>query len=198
MREYETTIIIQPEISEEGSAAILSRLDGILESNDAIRLICHDFGKRKLAYEIDKFQKGHYYMLSFLHDGQVVPEIERSMRLDESVLRFLTVQAEEEVKDIEARKAECKELEEAQTKRAAEKAARDAEEERERREAEATRAAEQAAAAEADETEEGEEAPASAAADAEGEEAVKPAAAAEASADAEPAAEEAAEEEDDK
>ncbi len=66
MREYETTFIVQPEISDEGSQAILAKLDGILESGDATRLMCEDHGKRKLAYEIRKFHKGHYYTLQFL------------------------------------------------------------------------------------------------------------------------------------
>ena len=82
MREYELNIIVQPEISEEGSAAILGRLDAALESS-SIRLCCDDLGKRKLAYEISRFQKGHYYLLSFLDDGQAVPDLERMLRLDE-------------------------------------------------------------------------------------------------------------------
>jgi len=181
VREYETTFIVQPEISDEGSAAILAKLDGILESAEAVRLICHDLGKRKLAYEINKFHKGHYYMLSFANDGQVVPELERSLRLDESILRFLTIQAEEEIADIEARKVECKELEDQQEKRAAERAAREAEEERDRREAEARATAEAAVAAEAAAV-----AAAAAPADAEGEAA--PEAAPEAAAEAAPEA----------
>ena len=136
MREYETTFIVQPEISDEGSQAILGKLDGILETGGATRLMCEDHGKRKLAYEIRKFHKGHYYTLMFLDEGQVVPDLERVLRLDESVLRFLTILAEPEVTDIEARKAVAAEAEVEQTKRAAERAAREAEEAAARREAE--------------------------------------------------------------
>ena len=49
-----------------------------------------------------KFHKGHYYTLQFLNDGQVVPDLERVLRLEESVLRFLTILADEEVTDVEA------------------------------------------------------------------------------------------------
>ena len=105
MREYELTVIIQPEISEEGSATILGRLDESLEANSSIRLLCDDLGKRKLAYEINRFQKGHYHLLSFLDAGPVVPELERILRLEESVLRFLTVKVDEKVADIDARVA---------------------------------------------------------------------------------------------
>ena len=75
MREYETTFIVQPEISDEGSQAILDRLNGVLEAGGSTRLMCEDLGKRKLAYEIRKFHKGHYYMLFYLDEGKVVPDL---------------------------------------------------------------------------------------------------------------------------
>lgn len=162
MREYEATFIVQPEISDEGAQAILAKLDGVLEAGGATRLMCEDHGKRKLAYEIRKFQKGHYYTLQFLNDGQVVPDLERVLRLEESVLRFLTILADEEVADIEARKAVAAEAEVEQAKRAAERAAREAEEAAARREQEeaerqaaAAQAAEAAEAAEAGEAGDG-------------------------------------------
>ena len=136
MREYETTFIVQPEISDEGGQAILSKLDGILKTGGATRLMCEDHGKRKLAYEVRKFHKGHYYTLMFLDEGTVVPDLERVLRLEESVLRFLTILAEEEVADVEARKAEASAAEEEQTKRAEERAVREAEEATARRVAE--------------------------------------------------------------
>jgi len=137
MREYETTFIIQPEISEEGSKAILEKLDSMIERSGDVRLCLEDHGKRKLAYEIRKFHKGHYYTLSYLGEGRSVPEIERALRLEESVLRFLTIQAQEAVLDVEARKAAAAEFEADQARRAAERAAREAEEARAREEAEA-------------------------------------------------------------
>lgn len=154
MREYETTFIVQPEISDEGSLAILSKLDGILKTGGATRLMCEDHGKRKLAYEVRKFHKGHYYTLMFLDEGTVVPDLERVLRLEESVLRFLTILAEEEVADVEARKTEASAAEQEQTKRAEERAVREAEEatarrvaEEAEREAGLLRAAEEAEAA---------------------------------------------------
>ena len=128
MREYETTFIIQPEISEEGIAQIQQRLDSVLERQKAIRLLYDDMGRRKLAYEIRNFQKGHYWTLFYLDTGAAVPELERTLRLDDSVLRYLTVLANEEVEDVAARKAEALEQERIRAERAAERAAREAEE----------------------------------------------------------------------
>ena len=137
MREYETTFIVQPEISDEGLTAIFERLDGILGSQESIRLMYDDQGRRRLAYEIENFQKGRYVTLMYLDEGKVVSDLERSLRLDDSVLRFLTVQVEDDVLDIEARTLEAAELERVRAQKAAERAAREAEE--------ATRAAEAAA-----------------------------------------------------
>ena len=138
MREYEFTFVVQPEISDEGVQAISQRFEGILAQHASEKLFYEDWGRRRLAYEIKKFQKGHYQVLHFLSDGKVVPELERSARLDDSILRFLTVLANDDVADIEARRSEAVVLEEERKKRAAEKAVRDAEE--------AARAAEEASA----------------------------------------------------
>ncbi len=146
MREYETTFIVQPEISDEGLQAICERLDGIVEKHGAVRLFYDDMGRRRLAYEIRNFQKGQYMTLFYLDDGRAVPEIERALRLDDAVLRFLTVLANEDVRDIEARKAEAAEIERVRAERAAERAAREAKD-AEREAEEAAREAEEAALA---------------------------------------------------
>ncbi|TFG91490.1 MAG: 30S ribosomal protein S6, partial [Myxococcales bacterium] len=90
VREFETTFIVQPEITDEGLQAIRGRLDAVLARHGAVRLMCDDLGRKRLAYEIRKFQKGHYLELLYLDHGAVVPEVERALRLDDSVLRFLT------------------------------------------------------------------------------------------------------------
>jgi small subunit ribosomal protein S6 len=136
LREYEFTFVVQPEISDDGVQAISQRFEGILANHGSEKLFYEDWGRRRLAYEIKNFQKGHYQVLHFLSDGKVVPELERSARLDDSILRFLTVLANDEVEDISARRSEAVVFEEERKKRAAEKAVRDAEE--------AARAAEEA------------------------------------------------------
>ena len=152
MHEYDTTFIVQPKITEEGREALILKLGELLQSSGALPLEVDDMGKRKLAYEIRDFQKGHYLALCYLDDGKVVSELERTMRLDESVLRFLTVRKQDEVIDVETRKARAVEAERIRKERAVERAARENEEraarEAARIEAEAE-AAQRAAAAEA-------------------------------------------------
>ena len=154
MREYETTLIIQPEISDEGVGTLQERLDGILEGFGTIRLIYDDLGKRRLAYEIQNFQKGRYVMLRFLDEGSNIKPLERALGLEDSIIRFLTVQVNDAVEDVAARQAEAAEEERIRAEKAAERAAREAEEaerqkveEAERQQAEAAEAEKRAAAA---------------------------------------------------
>ena len=153
MREYEATLIVQPEISDEGVGTLQERLDGILEGLGAIRLIYDDLGKRRLAYEIQNFQKGRYVMLRFLDDGSNIKGLERALGLEDSIIRFLTVQVSDAVEDVAARQAEAAEEERLRAEKAAERAAREAEEaerqrveEAERQQAEAAETEKRAAA----------------------------------------------------
>jgi small subunit ribosomal protein S6 len=160
VREYETTLIVQPEISDEGIASLQQRLDGTLANTKGIRLLYDDLGKKRLAYEIKNFQKGRYVMLRFLDEGAAIPGLERALRLEDSVIRFLTIQVNDHVEDVPARQAAAAEEQRIRAEKAAERAIRAAEEaermEKERGEAELRATAERElhdAKAEDDETE---------------------------------------------
>jgi small subunit ribosomal protein S6 len=131
VREYETTFVVQPEISDESCQDLCQRVNGVLERVGAIPLLHDDQGKRRLAYEIQKFQKGRYVTAYYLDvEGKGVAEIERLLRIEESILRFLTVLRPGEVTDIEKRKVEAAEEQRVRAERARERAAREAEEDR--------------------------------------------------------------------
>jgi small subunit ribosomal protein S6 len=128
VREYETTLIVQPEISDEGIETLRDRLDGVLEKGGALRLLYDDLGKRRMAYEIQNFQKGRYVMLQFLDEGGIISDLERALRLEDSVIRFMIVQVNDLVEDVPARQALAVEQERIRAQKAAERAAREAEE----------------------------------------------------------------------
>jgi small subunit ribosomal protein S6 len=134
VREYELVYIIQPDAPPEKEKDLRTRIDGFVSRAEGITLLWDDWGKRKLSYEINKFQKGHYVFGSFLGAGPAIPEIERLLRLDSDVLRFLTVKVSDRVADVEARVAEARKEEAERAKRReerekleAERAAREAE-----------------------------------------------------------------------
>ena len=89
--EYETIIIVRPDIEDSSVAAIAEKLEQILTSNEGHVLDREDWGNRKLAYPIRKHQKGHFLRLNFLAPATLVAEIERRIRNEDQVVRFMTV-----------------------------------------------------------------------------------------------------------
>jgi len=100
LREYEFVYVIQPDATAEREAEIHQRIDQVVSDHKGRLLLRDDWGKRRLAYEIKKFQKGHYFQVNFLGLGKEIAEIERLMRIDADVLRYLSVQANDDVRDI--------------------------------------------------------------------------------------------------
>lgn len=141
MREYELIYVIQPDATTEREDEVHAKVDEVIAGGTGEVLLRDDWGKRKLAFEIQKFQKGHYFQLNFLGDGSEVVEMERRLRIDADILRFLTVQADDDIKDVEARRVKAAEQRADQERRREEREKERAE--RERREALEARAAEE-------------------------------------------------------
>ena len=190
MREYEFVYIVQPDVEQERLDEIHARAESTISGGQGQVLLRDDWGKRRLAYEIQKFQKGHYFLVEMLGDGKFVSQLERDMRLDPDVLRYLTILVEDEVKDLPERLERAKREAAERAERRAERERLDRErQERERAEAAARAAAAPPVAAAAEEAAPAEAAPAVPAKEVPAEEAV-PASAAEAApeaADAKPA-----------
>ena len=88
---YETMYILRPDIPEEEVESHLNKYSEILTSAGAEVLDNQMRGKRRLAYSIGKHKEGIYVQLSHTGEGKHVEALERSMRLSEDVIRYLTV-----------------------------------------------------------------------------------------------------------
>lgn len=136
-RNYETVFITNPNAAESRVSEIHNRNKSIIETAKGKILNLDDWGKRKMTYPINKEAKGHYFCLTFSADTTAVAELERNMRLNEDVFRFLTVKIDEKVDPMQAI-AQYKSKLEARARREQERAA----EERARRQADEEVAAE--------------------------------------------------------
>lgn len=105
MKEYETVYITQPDLTDKQIGQINDRVKSIVDKNNGTLFFARSMGTKKLAYPIAKKTKGIYYCLDYAAEGPTVQEIERTFRLSEDVIRFLTVEKSRKV-DIEARRAE--------------------------------------------------------------------------------------------
>ena len=91
---YETTFIYSPEVADDAQKTFLDKIKGIIENHNGTVVQVEDWGRRKLAYPIKKETRGAYHYLVYSGDNNLVAEIERNMRINESILRFLTVRLE--------------------------------------------------------------------------------------------------------
>ncbi len=105
MHEYEIVFITQPELSDSQLTEITKRVDGMIDQHEGRTFFTRSMGKKQLAYPIQKQTKGVYTLVDFAAQGGCIAKIERSLRLDENVLRFLTVVRNKDI-DVEARATE--------------------------------------------------------------------------------------------
>jgi small subunit ribosomal protein S6 len=90
-REFETTIIIRPDIQKEGIADLVNRLQRIYSRNGGRMQKIDNWGLRTLAYPIEGHKKGVYLYVRFLGGSDMVKELERNLGIWDEVLRYLTV-----------------------------------------------------------------------------------------------------------
>jgi small subunit ribosomal protein S6 len=94
MRKYETIVIIRPSIAEEGVDAIIDRAKATIEGDAGSVLKMEKWGLRKLAYLIKKEQQGYYVLIEFAGVPQAVTEMERIFKIDDRILKFMTIKQE--------------------------------------------------------------------------------------------------------
>ena len=93
MNKYELVLIFKPELSEEDRNTVFSRIQQVIDENGKLEEV-HDWGKRKLAYEINYIKEGYYYIVNFDLDPQFVKEIERRCRLFDQIIRYMVVRVD--------------------------------------------------------------------------------------------------------
>jgi small subunit ribosomal protein S6 len=122
MKRYETIVIIDPDLTKEAETPVFDRVNDLIPQYKGFLIETDDWGTKKLAYEIKKKSRGHYVRLDFCGDGALIQEMERFFRIDDRVLKFMTVLLDEDA-DLEVIKADLAEKEAAKAQADAEKAA---------------------------------------------------------------------------
>lgn len=91
MRKYEVMYIIRTDIEQEAVDAAVEKFQNII--NNGGEITKHDvMGKRRLAYEINKFRDGIYVLVNFNAAPEVVAELDRVMKISDEIIRYLIVQ----------------------------------------------------------------------------------------------------------
>lgn len=91
MYDYETLTVLHPDLGEPGAKELVQRMRGILEGGRAEIKKVDEWGMRELAYSIAKQRRGIYVLLEYSAEPQAVSELERQLKLNDQILRFITV-----------------------------------------------------------------------------------------------------------
>ncbi|MEN6330934.1 MAG: 30S ribosomal protein S6 [Smithella sp.] len=94
MKRYEVVAIVKADLTEDDLAAIIERSKTIITDRKGVIAKVEKWGKRRLAYEINKQKDGFYFLIDFAGDGPIVMEIERNFKIDDRILKFMTVKKE--------------------------------------------------------------------------------------------------------
>ncbi len=91
-RQYETTFIINASLDDAQTDAIIAKVQEVITKNSGDISAVEKWGRKRLAYPIQKKNNGYYVVILFSAPGDTVLKIERHFQLDENILRYLTVQ----------------------------------------------------------------------------------------------------------
>lgn len=94
MNQYESVIIINPSVEEQGIKDLVKEFTDLINQNGKVASV-NELGKRKLAYEIKKNKEGYYVVLEFEAKPDSIAELERNYRINDNVIKFIVVKKED-------------------------------------------------------------------------------------------------------
>ena len=94
MNNYEAVLIFKADMQDADRTELLERFKGIIEENGEVTNV-DDWGKRKLAYEINYIKEGYYYIVDFKSEPDHIREFERRLRLSDFIIRYMVIRKED-------------------------------------------------------------------------------------------------------
>ena len=94
MNKYESVIIINPSVDDEGIKALIKKFTDIINNEGKVES-AEELGKRRLAYEIMKNKEGFYVVFNFEAKPELIAELERNYRIDDNIMKFITIKNED-------------------------------------------------------------------------------------------------------
>lgn len=91
MTKYELVFIANPELEQEAIQALIEKFNGIITNQGGTVDEVNEWGKKRLAYEINDKKEGYYVLVNFTGNGQVVDELDRILKITDGILRHMIV-----------------------------------------------------------------------------------------------------------
>lgn len=95
MNKYELALVVSAKLDNDARAAVVEKAKGYISRHDGVVGETEEWGKRKLAYEIQKQTEAYYYFIQFEGESDCPNELEKRMRIMDDVLRYLVVRKDE-------------------------------------------------------------------------------------------------------
>ncbi len=95
MRRYETIFIASPTLTDEQSDELVKQYEGIIAEQGGELLKTDKWGRKKLAYEVQKFSEGYYTLFEMNAGPTLIAELERRFRNNDAVIKYLSVRMDE-------------------------------------------------------------------------------------------------------
>ena len=95
MSKYELTVVVSAKIEDDERAAVIDKCKALVERFGGTITNVDEWGKKKLAYEVQKMKEAFYYFVSFEAEATAPAEIEHRIRIMDNVIRFLCVRQDE-------------------------------------------------------------------------------------------------------
>lgn len=96
MNKYELALVVNAKIEDEARAAVVDEIKDMITKFGGKDLKVDDWGKKRLAYEIQKMNEGNYYFIQFDAEASTPAELEQRLRIKDNVLRYLCIRQDEE------------------------------------------------------------------------------------------------------
>ncbi|NLC78324.1 MAG: 30S ribosomal protein S6 [Ruminococcaceae bacterium] len=87
---YETIMVLNTKLDEEATKALIEKFTKLIEANGKIETV-DEWGKRRLAYEIEDETEGYYVLVNFTSEGEFIKELDRIYKITDGVLRSIIV-----------------------------------------------------------------------------------------------------------
>ncbi len=92
---YETLFVIKPDLGEEATAAVVNKFTSLIADNGGAVESINEWGKRRLAYPIEKLVEGYYVLVNFKSESTLPLELNRVFGITDEILRYIVVRADE-------------------------------------------------------------------------------------------------------
>ena len=103
MNKYELVYVIDTALDDDARKVVIDRFNGMIEQEGGKVLKVDEWGKRRLAYPINYKTEGYYVLVNFESEATLPREIERTMQIAETILRYLIVKVEEKRSNVKPR-----------------------------------------------------------------------------------------------